>query len=730
MLRIYYTFISLALLTLALWWPTHRALDLLSSSPAYVLLLSGIAGLVLAITALSTLTRSWLTLLWLLPLLALLTIIRLMHLGVVDFSGSGYTVEFFVHLEWQSVKVAWQEYGRLIRRGLILAVLLLLPALLLAFRPPRLSPGKAALALLAGAGAVVISREAMPEWDLFRAWRQWHAPVAVDVDESHLRQWRESGLVETELRPMHRLAATPSESPKNLILLYMESVGTVLTDHPGWPALMPELRRLLAEHAFVDYVHASSYITIEGITNTECGTLFPYARGNDSLASGDGLAERMVCLGDVLSEAGYRQIYMGGAPLGFAGKGAFLGTHGYDELYGLDEWRERGLNPRPGTWGLGDPDLFEQSLKKIRDLRQADQPWKLTLLTIGSHIPGYFYEECRPYEHSDEVFLNALHCTDQLLGRWVDRLEREGVFEDTVLMITADHHIFPSAAMRELFGDSVYDRRLPLVVIGDDLPRAAVSEGGGYDLAPTVLDLLDIRHNARFPLGRSLLDASSTRNHFFRRNDEIFNGRRVSNHGRGCTGEILSAEPPRLPLDACEKQSLIAVLGALAEAYSAPRASASCNGTAAAITVRVPAADAAPMDFLVGQSQQSGRFTRSGYPMTPDRPGLYLAAFSDTGEIVSLLFRRAADNPHEWLPAQLASLDARAAIAIWRPVPGDNSPRQLPVVGPLPQGGPGIWLLDTVEARVLDQRFGTVPGDGLEYVLSAENCVSLFDERP
>jgi len=63
------------------------------------------------------------------------------------------------------------------------------------------------------------------------------------------------------------------------------------------------------------YFWTSSYITIEGLTNSQCGTLFPFPRGSESMAGGSGLAERLACLGDVLAAAGYHQVYQPTLPI-------------------------------------------------------------------------------------------------------------------------------------------------------------------------------------------------------------------------------------------------------------------------------------------------------------------------------------------------------------------------------------------------------------------------------
>src|SRR5690606_23189858 len=126
-----------------------------------------------------------------------------------------------------------------------------------------------------------------------------------------------------------------------------------------YPGLMPNLTRLVAEHGLVPHIHASSFVTMEGIVNTQCGTLYPFDGRSEAMAGFDNLLERMPCLGDVLHAAGYRQTFLGGADKSFAGKGRFLSVHGYDKVMGQGDWAAQGLNQRPGTWGVSDVDLFK-----------------------------------------------------------------------------------------------------------------------------------------------------------------------------------------------------------------------------------------------------------------------------------------------------------------------------------------------------------------------------------
>src|SRR5690606_11589064 len=57
--------------------------------------------------------------------LAAVIFLRFTHWGLIIFSGAGFTSEFFLHLEWQSVVIAWQEYPLITWGGTIGTFILL-----------------------------------------------------------------------------------------------------------------------------------------------------------------------------------------------------------------------------------------------------------------------------------------------------------------------------------------------------------------------------------------------------------------------------------------------------------------------------------------------------------------------------------------------------------------------------------------------------------------------------
>jgi len=639
----------------------RRPLDLTSA-------VLGSAALLLALIAVDGLVRRtgfW----WALALLLLAVItVRGSYFAIAKFSGAGFTREVFIHMEWQSLVIAWKDYGRLIRRVcllILLSALCLMLASRVRMRPPRAVSG---VLLLTAIGGIWFARSGLPEAELLHSWVAWKQPVSATVNPDSLAKFEQTGLLQTEIQTKHQILVDGGEQPRNLILVYLESVGRNLVDQDQWPELMPAYGQLLEAHAFVDFLWASSFITIEGLTNSMCGTLFPFSSGNDSMAAGRGLGEGLTCLGDVLDRAGYRQIYMGGAGMNFAGKGAFLAAHGYRDLRGMEYWRRQGLRQRRGTWGLSDADLFEQALDEVRSLDAADQPYNLTLLTIGTHLPGYTYEECAPYPHGRHRFLQALHCQDQLLRQWIDQLQSEGLLDDTLLVITADHHVFANQDMRGLFGDAVYDRRLPFIVIGNDVPEPARTVGAAYDIAPTVLDLLGLEHNATFMLGQSLLKPSNRPDYYVLRYEDVAAGQVIEN-GRPDCGSNGPGEG-QLPLSGCDKAELLSLLGAMVLSQSRQGSRLICNNAVDSM-VRTPWREDQTIELVIEGEDLSQRFVYRSRRIDPNQAGVYALGFDEEGWLRDQRFLPMTELSEGARPGELVT-DLPRWLLIWVP-PEDRS---------------------------------------------------------
>jgi hypothetical protein len=216
-------------------------------------------------------------------------------------------------------------------------------------------------------------------------------------------------------------AEISAEPGKNLVLIYMEGLDVIYTEDEIFPALTPNLNRLTTEGWQLDNLIPvdGTRWTMGGIVSSLCGTPLIHDLGFDgNQIMFTGFLDRALCLPDILNIAGYQQVFMGGASLNFAGKGEFFNTHHFDQVLGRDQLVPRLEDPDyTGGWGLFDDSLFDLALEKFNTLAASNSPFNLTVLTVDTHHPtGEPSASCAAYPHIDNSILDAVHCTDQLVG--------------------------------------------------------------------------------------------------------------------------------------------------------------------------------------------------------------------------------------------------------------------------------------------------------------------------
>lgn len=115
--------------------------------------------------------------------------------------------------------------------------------------------------------------------------------------------------------------------PKNLVLIYAESIETGYFDAERFPGLVPNLNALRKESLSFSQVHSLPGMTwtIGGMVASQCGVPLVTASNTRNETMGtEAFLPNAHCLGDILASQGYRQYYMGGADSSFADKDLFI----------------------------------------------------------------------------------------------------------------------------------------------------------------------------------------------------------------------------------------------------------------------------------------------------------------------------------------------------------------------------------------------------------------------
>lgn len=216
---------------------------------------------------------------------------------------------------------------------------------------------------------------------------------------------------------------------------------------------------------------------------------------------------KAVCLSDLLAQRGYRNVFMGGAASSFAGKDKFLRQHHYHEIYGKDEWLQRGASESTmNGWGLYDADLFREAKARLRELSASKQKFHLSLLTVDTHEPaGMLSAQCAQQGYAGS-FDGIVSCTAAAVADFVRYAERNGYLENTNVVIVGDHLSRKNPLSPQLA--QMPRRTIFNAFLAHDAPVPNRAQLLHFDLLPTIMEFIGYQvPGGRLGLGYSGFNA-------------------------------------------------------------------------------------------------------------------------------------------------------------------------------------------------------------------------------
>lgn len=208
--------------------------------------------------------------------------------------------------------------------------------------------------------------------------------------------------------------------------------------------------------------------------------------------------EHMFNWSTVMREQGYSPTFIYGGYGTFDNMNAFFGSNGYRVIDRTDFDTPKFSN----IWGVSDEDLFRNALLEFdRQQRRGERIFSV-IMTTSNHKPFTFPEGIDGVKPTGGGREAGVRYADYALGRFINDLEKRPYFDDTMLVIVADH------------GARVYGREdipvptyaIPFFVYSPRhvAPRKFTAPVSQIDVAPTVLGLLDFSYDSAF-FGRDAL---------------------------------------------------------------------------------------------------------------------------------------------------------------------------------------------------------------------------------
>lgn len=428
----------------------------------------------------------------LIALQALASAVLLIAYAVADhFTGEGINSAVWYHVRYGLEGAGFGEY-----RGVIMVTaiaLLAVPLIImwLAFRRRSKSPRVVFIVLgqVFLISGLVLNPGAKDLITLFRT----RSPATADF-----------------FRHFKPASVTPisSEHP-SFVFIFAESLERTYFDERRFPGLITHLRELEREGLAFTNIHTveGTGFTMGGLVGSLCGVpLFTPANAN-SMSGMDAFLPGAVGLPDLLHEQGYFLSFMAGASLDFAGKRKFLRTHHFDESLGFSELHGKTQDRTYiNNWGLYDDTLFDFAYDRLNQLSQQSRPFGLFLLTLDTHSPvGYLSRSAKagPYGDGSNPMLNAVKSSDELITRFVRRVQASPKGKNIVVIIVSDHLAMLNAASDRLRQG---ERSNLFMILDPRSPQSAQIHrpGSTLDVGATVLPTLGFK--GRINLGRDLRD--------------------------------------------------------------------------------------------------------------------------------------------------------------------------------------------------------------------------------
>lgn len=154
---------------------------------------------------------------------------------------------------------------------------------------------------------------------------------------------------------------------------------------------------------------------------------------------------------------------------------------GYDHIYDRNDANALGL-----TSGPTEETMFQLAESVIA---KTEQPFFCTLITLAMHGPynagpkwkSWISEVAPP--NSLTTYLEATHYFDTELGKFIDYLKANGIFDNSVIVITSDHE----SAVPDYKGSGV--GTVPFIALNAGLDTVITRSGGQVDIYPTILKI-------------------------------------------------------------------------------------------------------------------------------------------------------------------------------------------------------------------------------------------------
>lgn len=292
---------------------------------------------------------------------------------------------------------------------------------------------------------------------------------------------------------------------KNLLLIQLEAIDTWMITEEFMPNLWKIQQKSVdfAQHFTPLYLDAGTFNT-EMIVNT--GMVSPFTGSTSSMYSHNDYPE---ALANLMGKAGYsaKSFHRSGGDI--YNRAEIHENWGYSHYYSGEEMGITALD-------------FDTELMKAYDTITAEKPFLSFLITYSAHGPYKGSEVSEKYydfaagrlpDGTDEMVVHAFahaYETDLMIGELFERLETDGLLENTVLAIYGDHYNYytldDGIVMRQ---KDIWDKNMithtPFLIYEKyTQPQKIHKVTSHIDVLPTLVNLFGLDSEGRYYVGNDI----------------------------------------------------------------------------------------------------------------------------------------------------------------------------------------------------------------------------------
>ena len=340
---------------------------------------------------------------------------------------------------------------------------------------------------------------------------------------------------------------------KNVIVIHAESMMTnAMALEFNGQQVTPNLNKLAEGGMFFSNFYSQVSVGTSSDSELTYNTsLLPTKSGTAFVSYSD---RTYISTPKLLHEKGYYTFSMHANNASFWNRMNMYNSIGYDHFYSKTDYKVEKENIV--GLGLSDKEFFSQSVEKLKTINKKHENWYGLLIMLSNHTPfsavdkygdfpvdiketiqhedGTQEEVTYPYMEGTKLgnYFKSLHYADEALGEFIDKLDSEGLLENTVIILYGDHDArLPRKDYDRLYNYDKetnstmtednpeykeYDsyqyelgRKVPFIIWTKDMKGTKVNKTyentmGMYDVMPTIGNMLGFYN--KYALGHDIFN--------------------------------------------------------------------------------------------------------------------------------------------------------------------------------------------------------------------------------